>query len=241
MDSPPDGMPSMSIHRVTAPVRQQIYDLVRAAIVDMHFGPGRRLTERELQQLTGVSRPTIREALQQLATEGLVVTIPGKGWSVASPTDEEVADLYAIRSQLEGMAGRLFVERASEADREQLSEAFEEVTQITKFGDDVKSILAVKEKFYVALFQGAKSDTLVTIISGLQSRVTAMRAQSMREPGRPAASVREIRAIMEAIGVGDADAAEQECRFHVQQAARAAFSAMTRARAKVGETADAGA
>src|ERR687891_466384 len=74
------------VARVAAPLREQVLDLLRREIVEMRLRPGQRLVERELIQRIGVSRTTIREALRELAAEGLVTTIPQKGAIVAGPS-----------------------------------------------------------------------------------------------------------------------------------------------------------
>jgi DNA-binding GntR family transcriptional regulator len=85
-------------------LREQVVDLIRCAIVEMRLKPGDRLVERELIEWTGVSRATVREAIRELATDGLVRTIPQKGTVVASPSRREAAEIYEVRAVLEGLA-----------------------------------------------------------------------------------------------------------------------------------------
>ena len=89
--------------------------------------PGQRLIERELVELTGVSRTSVREALRELAAEGLVTAIPDRGTVVTSVSAEEARQLYEVRSSLEALAGRLFVQHASPAQRKALARALERV------------------------------------------------------------------------------------------------------------------
>jgi len=67
---------SMRIAAVAAPVRQQVAEALRGAITSGRFAPGQRLVEKDLCELTGVSRASVREALRQLETEGLIETLP---------------------------------------------------------------------------------------------------------------------------------------------------------------------
>ena len=66
---------SLRVGRVAAPLREQVVDVLRQAILDFRLKPGQRLIERELVEQTGVSRTTIREVLRQLAAEGLTVYV----------------------------------------------------------------------------------------------------------------------------------------------------------------------
>ncbi|GAC1594862.1 MAG: hypothetical protein NVS3B28_25840 [Candidatus Velthaea sp.] len=71
---------------VAAPLRQQLTDVLRAAIADGQFKPGDRLIERDLCERTGVSRTSIREAFRALEAEGLIESIPNRGPVVARIT-----------------------------------------------------------------------------------------------------------------------------------------------------------
>ena len=102
---------SLRVERAPAPIRSRVLDNLRQAILERELVPGQRLIERELVELTGVSRTSIREALRELAAEGLVTTIPNKGTVVAEVTAEEARQLYQVRSALEALAGRLCRER----------------------------------------------------------------------------------------------------------------------------------
>jgi DNA-binding GntR family transcriptional regulator len=108
-------------------VRDKVVDALRQAILDGILKPGRRLTERELTELTGVSRTSVREALRRLQAEGLVEESPSRGLRVALPTAEEIEQIYEIRAELEPLAVRLFVERASEQEVDELASITEEL------------------------------------------------------------------------------------------------------------------
>ena len=192
----------------------------------MRFRPGERLTERVLIGRTGVSRATIREALRELTTEGLVETIPGKGWAVAKPSLREAEELYEVRAVLEGMGVRQFTERASDAEVKALEKAFEDMVAASKAGSDAAALLCGKTRFYNLLWEGARNSTIRSIITSLQARVTVLRATSLSQPGRPAQSIEEIRAILDAIRSRDAARAEQACIYHVRQAGRIALDAL---------------
>ena len=221
---------SVQVQRVVAPVRQQVLDQLREAIVTHRLRPGQRLVERELIEQTGVSRPTIREALRQLAAEGLVISIPNKGTVVASLSTEGVQELYEIRATLESMAVRQFHQKATAEERIALREAFE-VMDDAAHTEPHQPLLPLKERFYEVLFLGARNALLAEIVGGLQTRVTALRATSLAQPGRPLEVVEEVRAIVECLEAGDVDGAAVACEYHVMQAARTFFLA-------VGQTAD---
>lgn len=216
---------SLRVERAPAPIRSRVLDNLRQAILDHKLAPGQRLIERELVELTGVSRTSIREALRELAAEGLVTTIPNKGTIVAQVTVEEARQLYRVRSALEALAGRLFVENATDAQRRALTNAFRAVERAATKGPIVW--LAAKDNFYDVLFEGGGNDALRSIAGTLHARINLLRSLSLTRPGRATESMAELAEIVAAIAANDADAAAKACSQHVEAAGMAAFSALT--------------
>ena len=211
------------IERTPAPVRAKVLENLRQTIIERQLEPGQRLIERELVELTGVSRTSIREALRELAAEGLVTTVPNKGTVVASVSAEEARQLYEIRSVLEGLAGRLFVRNASPARRRALVRAFDGIERLSRRS---APLLPAKDSFYAVLFEGGDNEALRSVVAGLHARVSVLRWLSLSVPGRMEQSVAEIRAIVEAVVAGDEDAAARACSRHVEEAGRAGLAAL---------------
>jgi DNA-binding GntR family transcriptional regulator len=224
---PGDQGLSLGVQRVAAPLREQVLDLLRQAIVEHRLKPGQRLIERELVEQIGVSRTTIREVLRQLAAEGLVATIPQRGAVVAVPTPEEAAELYEVRAALESLAARRFVEHASVSQVTALRAAYEEVARVMSASDgaDTLAMIQSKDLFYDVLLKGSGNRAIHSILSGLTARVSVLRATSMARPGRAQQSLVELEAIVVAIENGDADAAAYASAHHVEMAARAGQAA----------------
>ncbi len=215
--------------RVAAPLREQVIAALRRAILDFELKPGQRLVERELIERLGVSRTTVREALRDLISEGLVTVVPQRGAIVAIPSPEEAADLYEIRAVLESLLIRHFVERADESRVVALQAAVEELAEVTEHSADVRKVLAAKDRFYSVLQAGAESPALQQLLDGLKARVQTLRATSLSETGRPAQVVAELRAVAEAVARRDAASASQLSAAHVRMAARTAMEALRHA------------
>lgn len=207
-------------------LREQVSDLLRQAIIEMRLVPGQRLIERELVQSLGVSRATVREAIRQLAAEGLVTTIPQRGAVVAAPTLQEAEEVYEIRAMLEGLAGRQFVERASDAQTRALRRAFEGIRRVAETTGATGAMLQAKDRFYEALFAGAANQTAREVLGGLQARITVLRATSMSQEGRVHSTVAEISRIVDAVEARDTARAEDACAEHVRSAGRVVFEAL---------------
>jgi DNA-binding GntR family transcriptional regulator len=218
------GANALRVERAPALIRSQVLENLRQAILDRRLAPGQRLIERELVELTGVSRTSVREALRELAAEGLVTAIPNKGTVVTSVSAEEARQLYQVRSALEALAGRLFVEHAGAAQRKALVRALEKVDRLAARG---APILAAKDAFYDVLFEGGGNVALRSVAGSLHARVSVLRSLSLSVPGRAGRSVKELHAIVDAVLANDAAAAAAACARHVEEAGRAGLIALS--------------
>jgi DNA-binding GntR family transcriptional regulator len=202
--------------RVAAPLREQVTDRVRAAILDLRLRPGERLIERELTENLGVSRATVREVIRQLAAEGLVTVVPQRGAEVTSLSASDAADIYEMRASLEALAVRRFVQRADDDRVRALRAAVDEIAAAS---GDAQVQLEAKDRFYEVLLEGSASGPLQQTLAGLQARVRLLRATSLSRPGRPAQAAQELRAVVDAVEARDAERAAEACVHHVRQAA----------------------
>lgn len=206
-------------------IRQQVTDGIREAILEMRLLPGDRLIERELVEWSGVSRATIRESIRELAAENLVQIVPQRGAVVASPSLKEAIEIYEIRANLEGLAGRQCAENATPIQVKALRRAFEAFRRAAESGGKT-SMLQLKTKIYDALFEGSGNTTIQDILKRLQARVTVLRSITMNQPGRLGSTVQELRDVVEAIEAGDGPAAEAACIAHVKAAGKIAVEAL---------------
>jgi DNA-binding GntR family transcriptional regulator len=215
------------IGRVSAPLRPQVRDVLREAILTMRFAPGQRLVERELIDMTGVSRTTIREALRELAAEGLVRTIPQKGAVVVALSPEEAEELYELREVLEAHLVRRFVAQAPDGKLVALRRAFTRLEDVVAEGGGTLEVLRAKDAMYEVLLDGAGNSALRTSLSQLHARVSLLRAGSLSSaPDRPARSVAELRELVKAVEARDAAAASAAMIAHVRAAARLGIAAI---------------
>ncbi|MDD7919972.1 MULTISPECIES: GntR family transcriptional regulator [Actinomycetospora] len=212
--------------RVAAPLREQVTDRVRSAILDLRLRPGERLIERELTESLGVSRATVREVIRQLAAEGLVTVVPQRGAEVTSLSPSDAADIYEMRASLEALAVRRFVQRAGDDQVRALRSAVDEIARSAATGE-VGDHLGAKDRFYDVLMEGSASGPLQQTLAGLQARVRLLRATSLSAPGRPAEAAAELRAVVDAVEARDADAAAEASIRHIRAAAATATAQLT--------------
>ena len=183
-------------------VRAMVAQKLREAIMSGTLKPGQRLVERELCEMIGVSRPSIREALRALEADGLVNIVPHRGPMVSTISLEEARQLYAARAVLEGFAGRecagctIPTSRAGSASPDAVEGGFAE--------GDLRGGLEAKTEFYAALIGGCQNAFIERMLKPLHDRITLLRITSMSQPKRINKSLREVTAIWRAIQTGDA-------------------------------------
>ena len=224
-----DGVPkrSLRVGRVAAPLRSQALEIVRAAILDFHYEPGRRLLERELMEDLGVSRTTIREVLRELGAEGLVESLPQGGVTVVTPSLKQAREVYEVRAALEALAVRYFAERATDAQVAELRDALTVFERAVGGSGGLLALLRSKEDAYDIVLVGAENGSVESIQKGLRARVRALDAASLSVPGRPLAEVAELRLIVQAIERRDPDAAAQATTHHIALASEAGLAALS--------------
>jgi DNA-binding GntR family transcriptional regulator len=209
---------SLRIARPVVTLRDQVVERLREAICDQRLPQGSRLVERQLCDMLGVSRTLVREALRQLEAEGFVVSTPHRGLSVASLDQATVRSIYEVRAVLEALAGSLFVERATDKDRQLLTAAIANYRRASEHDHGISRLHATA-RFYDVIFAGAQNEIISATLRPLSGRIFLLRARSMSMPGRREESAREMEEIFAAVLGNNPDDAWKACREHVERAA----------------------
>jgi DNA-binding GntR family transcriptional regulator len=213
----------LKIGAVSAPVRLQVVQTLRKAILQGRFAPGTRLVEKDLCELMGVSRVSIREAFRQLESEGIIENVPNRGPVVAKLNRAQVKDVYEARQALEALAAKLFASNATEKQVEELDKATEGLESAYR-SEDVDEIVAAKDIFYGVLYSGCGNEVAPEMLTILNTRITLLRRVSLSVPGRLKKSLREMQRLMAAIRKRDGAAAWLAASAHVEKASEAALA-----------------
>lgn len=207
------------VARATTPLRHDVTESIRTAIALGRFPAGKRMREREVCEMTGVSRTLVREALRQLESEGVIEVVAHRGPVVAFICENQARGIYQVREVLEGLAAELFALNATEDVREALKDAVERLREAYKEYDPV-AILEAKNEFYACIISGTGNDALGRSIGLLNARAMLLRARSIRTSARREQSMREVDELVEALVSGDADRARACAVDHVRAAAK---------------------
>lgn len=210
------------VTKAAAPVRHSVTESIRNSIALGYFTAGQRITERDLCEMTGVSRTAVREALRQLESEGLVTVVPHRGPIVTRLTPEQAEGIYQVRVELEGLACELFAKNATDADIVALQAAFEVLKGIPNITDPLERLTA-KNGFYECLIFGAHNEALGHTLSSLNARVMVLRATSLAAPGRTLESLQELEELVALLSARRGKEARKVAVRHVMNAGKVAI------------------
>jgi DNA-binding GntR family transcriptional regulator len=189
-------------------------EAIRDAITRGEFVPDQRLVEADLSERFSASRSAVRSALLQLTNEGLVERVQHRGARVRAVSLDEAIEITEVRMVVEGLCAAKAAERVSESEAAELRAIGTRMTQAVAEGD----VLGYSEANQL-LHRRIRELSGQTTAAGVLER---LRAQSVRhqfglamQPGRPAVSLPEHQAIIDAICAHDPQAAEQAARGHL--------------------------
>ena len=196
------------------PGQSDAYQLILSAIDIGTYRPGDRLVESELAERFGVSRTPIREALQRLETQSLL-TRDGRSLVVAALDHNQMAELYAVRSELEGLAARLAAQHATEEEVRLLRDLVDE--DRGRVGDP-GALARSNRRFHRQVHLASHNRFLVGQLNLVYRSMALMVTTSLAAEGRSEVAVAEHAAIVEAIAAQDGDTAYRALKAHISHA-----------------------
>jgi DNA-binding GntR family transcriptional regulator len=216
------------LYQQAAPLRQQVVKALRREILDDVVHPGERLLENTLCERYGVSRTVVREALRQLESEHLITLLPNKGPIVSILSSHDITALYEVRARLEGLAGELFAERATDEDVVALTSLMGDMED-TYLKGDLESRGRAKDEFYRILLKGGYNDVLAEDLRRLHTRIGIFRHYAFVDEERVVISMEELRRIVDAAArQRDPERARRACEDHIRLAGQLAIMEYTR-------------
>jgi len=190
------------------------YQLILEAIDTGVYRPGSRLVENELAERFGVSRTPIREALQRLETQSLLAR-DGRSLIVASLDHNQLAELYVVRAELEGLAARLAARHAAPEEVSLLRQMVEDDMKIV---DDPEMLSRANRRFHKQVHLASHNRYLVQQLDLVHRSMALLATTSLAAEGRGEKALEEHDRIVAAIAAGDGDLADDALRDHISQA-----------------------
>ncbi len=195
-------------------MQKDAYTLILEAIDGGLYRPGDRLVESELAERFGVSRTPVREALQRLETQSMLAR-DGRSLIVASLDHNQLAELYVVRAELEGLAAHLAAKHATPEEIRVLRGMVEDDRVLL---DDPNAMSRANRRFHKQIHLASHNRYLVQQLDLVHRSMALLATTSLAAVGRSAVALAEHDAIVSAIETGDGDAAQSALRAHISKA-----------------------
>ncbi|AWS44063.1 GntR family transcriptional regulator [Streptosporangium sp. 'caverna'] len=207
--------------------RAAVQEAIRGAILRGDYAPRQRLIEAELCERFGSSRFEIRNALQDLASHGLVEFQPNRGARVREITFAEVIEITEVRRMLEGFEAARAAERVTKAE----AAALKQITRDMRAAVSRSELLRYSDlnrQLHGAIRDIAAHETSARLLRQLRDQTVRHQFSLSLVPGRPSVSLPQHEAIVEAVIAKDPSAAEAAMHAHLQSVIEA-FRALSAA------------
>lgn len=195
--------------------REIAYERLKDALQHADLQAGQVLSENRLSKALGISRTPVREALHQLAQEGLVQIIPGRAVTVASHSVRSVMDVVHMRLLLEPELVRLATETLSESDIIELEEIVDTMDRACMIADH-QMWSRSDTRFHEILGDACPNVLLAEVVIQMRNRAHHLASiDSQTNPARLKECTTEHREIVDCIVIQDADGAVEATRRHI--------------------------
>ena len=204
------------------------YERIKEAIRNGELEPGQPLSETKLSKMLGISRTPVREAIQQLAQEGLVQIIPGRAITVASLSVQEVMNVVHVRSILEPEVARLAAASISPDNLENLRTVIQEMEE-TVDNENRATWAKADNRFHEILSGACPNKLLGEMVIQVRNRISYLSTDTQTNHNRLLTCTQEHRRVADAIIAGDPQAAEEAMRDHIEKLRDSFFRRLTHA------------
>jgi len=217
----PDPGAGPTIGAADRSLRDQVYEAIRARIIDGELAPGRRLVERDLAEEFGVSRVPVREAMQRLEVEGFLTNLPRRGAIVSRVDREEAEHFFDVREYLEALAAGLAARRADPDGLRRLRELLDAAQRADAQGRTEESA-TLNADFHREIVAMSGNPLLRDLMEPLDGRLHRLfRLTSV--PGDAPTMCGEHEQLFRMISAGDEQGAAELMRRHVASTRAAAL------------------
>jgi DNA-binding GntR family transcriptional regulator len=198
----------------TAARSTTVVTAIRDAIADGEFAPNQRLVEADLSERFGASRGSVRAALLELTTEGLVERVQNRGARVRAISLAEAIEITEVRMALEGLCAAKAATRLTDDDRDRLRGVGTAMQEAVRSGD-LLGYSELNRQLHALIRTLGGQSTAQAILERLRGQNVRHQFRLALHPGRAAVSLPQHLEIIEALCAGEAEAAEAAVRRHL--------------------------
>ena len=199
--------------------QQQVYEYIKAKIINNEYPPGTPLTEEGICAELSVSRTPVRDAIRRLSSEHLLVMTPGVGLSVSSIGLEDLIEIFDIREGLEALAVRLFIDRAPQPVIARLHECVAKGEEAIHH-NDFSLFMDSDMEFHRLIDATVGNKRLSSMLDGIYEQINRLAYTNREDPEVSRLAVSGHHLILKAIEDHDKTAAVTAMEEHVRQVKR---------------------
>jgi DNA-binding GntR family transcriptional regulator len=189
------------------------YQMIRQKIITLELPPLSPIDEQALMEELRLGRTPIREALQRLSSEDLILLAPRRGMFVADISITDLQKVFELRMALEGLCARLAAERASPEQVEAMKQVVQALEAVPD--DDYRGLMVIDERFHELLYQAAGNEFLTDVLLRLHALSFRIWHMVLERIGSVRGALEQHIGITEAIEAHDPEQAENLVREHV--------------------------
>ena len=197
-----------------ASLRETVTQILRAAIISGEMAPGEVYSAPALGARFGVSATPVREAMVDLSREGLVETVPNKGFRVTAVSESELDDIAALRMLIEPPTVREVTPRIPAEAIPALRDLAQAIVDNAAAGDLV-TYTEADRRFHLAILEYSRNQRLLTLVSDLRSHTRLYGLSGMVDRGTLTASAAEHLELVDLLVARDAPAAGHLMKRHI--------------------------
>jgi DNA-binding GntR family transcriptional regulator len=206
--------------------RNAVMNEIRRAVVLGHLAPGAKLTENRLSASLNVSRPTMREALAQLAQEGLIIQEPYRGLRVADPDPGAILDIARTRVALDMLAAQDVLADPIGGRLERVRAAWSSYSKLPFDADPMEAHEAHID-FHRRIWEASENTLLMRLWPVTEGHLTIVLAHDQATQGTPRRAAYLHERLVEAIGGGDLDQVHDALVAHTMDPAEELAAILT--------------
>lgn len=163
---------------------EKAYELIREQIITLKLRPGEQIDESRLATLLAIGRTPIREALQRLARDKLLDSVPGRGFSVKSISIDNIKELFEALTILERVAVHLASQRISEKQIQQLSD-LHSLHKEAMSKKEFRKVTVFNSKIHRTIYQAVCNDFLQTSLDSIYDQAERLTYLTFTEEADP--------------------------------------------------------
>ncbi len=196
---------------------ERVYNALRDSIIRGDMNSGAQLNTDVISQHLRVSTTPVRDALNRLDKDGLVVKLPYQGWFVRHFEDKEIRDVYEMRAGLECFSVRLACERITPEELADLH-ACQATGEAALERQDLEAYRLYNQELHATIMRAGKNAELAQVAAQASLKTQMLSVKTIRLHGRPPIAMQEHQQLIELIGKRNAQAAQALMERHILSA-----------------------